>query len=193
MLDANGAVRPVYGVAGSVTVGEPIATGILSIACSRKICLKTDIAALLALDEEAAFVYFQESKQLARWHAGQLDSIDFVPGGDVLSLRVSSGVLEFAVRRDGGVWIMRGQDVIDSLPDDAGPVMLLTNGVLFANAEALVLRRPDGTEVRFDIKGVEALFFIGEGYVQARVGLSTYALRIEPGREQIFLLPEAPP
>lgn len=208
MLDANGATRPVYGVAGSVTLGDVVATDVLSTACSQQLCLtKTDSSiisltqsidappgpAVFALDGDAAFVYFPQSNQLARWHDGQLDLLDFDVDGEILSLRAVEGTLEFAVRRRTGVSIVRdGNTVVDSLPRATKLVMLLKSGVLFSAEDGLVLRRPDGSWVRFVVKGVQALLALGEDYVQIRAGGSTYALRITPGREQLFLIPELP-
>lgn len=227
MLDAAGAIRPVHGIAGSVTLGEPLATGVLSSACSRQLCLsKTDSAilfgdrvtnapsgpALFALDGGAAFVYFPQSKQLARWthttpsghgseteprpegaDAPYLDFVNFDTPGEILSLRVVKDALEAAVRREDGIWILRGNAVIDALPDAPGPVMLLADGALFATADAVVLRRPDRVEVRFDLAGAEKFIALNDGYVQIRAGLVTYALRVEAGRERLFVLPEPPP
>jgi hypothetical protein len=208
MLDATGATRPVYGVAGSVTLGDVAATGVLSTACSQKVCLaKTDSSiisltqsidappgpALFALDGDAAFVYFPQSNRLARWHDGQLDPLDFDVDGEILSLRAVQGTLEFAARRRTGVWIVRdGNSVVDSLPRATKLVMLLKSGVLFSVEDGLMLRRPDGAWVRFVVRGVEALLALGEDYVQIRAGGSTYALRVTPGREQLFLIPEPP-
>src|SRR5713101_6330173 len=86
MPDQNGAARPVEGVAGSVTLGDAIANGVMSLGCSKRLCLvKTDASivsssgeaadappgpALFALDGNSAFVYFEHSQRLARWHQG---------------------------------------------------------------------------------------------------------------------------
>ena len=209
MLDANGVTRALYGIAGSTTLGDPIASGVLSSACSKRLCLaKTDAAiissgesidappgpALFALDHDAAFVYFPQTKQLARWHDGRLDPVDQNVAGEVLSIRESEGGVEFAVRRDDGTAIVRADNgVIDSLPDATGAVMLLDRGrVLFSTVDAVMLRRADGSQIRFEIAGAEAFLALGEGYVQVRAGSSTYAIRLEAGQEKMFLLPEAP-
>jgi len=117
MLDANGVVRTVYGIASSVTVGDAETTGVLSSACSSTLCLaKTDAGivstsgiaaapagpALFAFDGAVAWIWFQESRQLARWteaaewnpdrHGGNID-------GEVLSIGVNAGSVQFAVRR----------------------------------------------------------------------------------------------
>ena len=214
MLDSNGAARPVYGVVGSVTLGGTTATGVLSIACSRQLCLmKTDSAiqssagaisappgpAVFGLDQAAAYVYFPESRQLARWHDTQLDWIPWDLPGEVLSLQAVSGSVHAAVRLNRQVSIVHlalddgSLAVLDGLPDTASAVMLLGSGVLYADPDKVVLRRPDGTEQLFEVKAANAFFALGDGYVEIRAGPSTFALRIDPGRERLFLLPEPVP
>jgi hypothetical protein len=210
MLDADGAARAVYGVPGSATLGEVLATGVLSFGCSRVVCLlKTDSSvvsmseagtqatdappgpALFSVEGDRALVYFPWSRQLARWHRGQLDYLEF--SAEVLAMREAKGSVELAVRSGGRVAIVRDGEVLEFLPDDAEPVLLLGDAVLFATGDALVLRRPDGTETKFDVTDVDALFLLGDRFVQVNAGGLKYALRVEPGREGLFLLPEAPP
>jgi hypothetical protein len=218
MLDHHGAARPLYGVAASVTLGAATATNILAIACSRRWCLmKTDSTllspigaaaappghALIALDGGSAFVYFTRTRQLARWHEGQLDPIPWEfpaePISDeILSIRAGpAGTLDAAVRRDGSVSIARitladGSAIVTgSLPDGAGPVLLHAGGIIFADGDKIVLRHPDGSELSFPVTGAQAIFLVGDRYAQIRAGNFDYALRVDPGREQLFLLPEA--
>jgi hypothetical protein len=219
MLDSSGAARPVYGVPGSVTLGDAAATGVLASACSRQLCLlKIDSAllsaagsipapagpAVFALDGVEAFVYFPESQQLAHWHGGQLDSTPLNVEGKILSLRVEgraeSGKIEAVIRRGERVSIERispdgaNLGITGSLPDDTRAAMLTgAGGVVFANRDTLVLLHADGTETRFEVAGAQAMFALGDGYVEVRAGSSTYAVRVDPGQERIFLLPEVPP
>jgi hypothetical protein len=220
MLDHAGAARPVYGVTASVTLGNPIATEALAIACARRLCLiKTDSAilassgavpatpaprgpALIAIDDDSAWVYFITAKKLARWRNGQLDPVPFeLPGGgtsgEILSILAGpSGTLDTVFRRDRRVYLVRitladGNAIVTgSLPDDTGPVLLTGSGIVFANRDQITVRRPDGSAVSFPLTGAQAIFQLGERYVQARAGGVDYALRIDPGREQLFLLPE---
>jgi len=75
IVDANGAVRPIYGIAASVTLGDPEITGVLSASCSRKFCLaKTETSlvsaggniaapagpALFAFDGDGAYIWFPQ-------------------------------------------------------------------------------------------------------------------------------------
>ena len=203
MVDRDGSARPVYGIAGSATLGDAVATGALASACTRRLCLiKTESSVIGSSGETAdapagpalvapPFIYFERSRQLARWHDGQIEPIDFAVDGRVLSLRVADdGAIELAVARDDGVWLVHGDGtVIDSLP--AGPLILVKRGVIFANSDSVVLLRADGTEVRFEIAGAENFFALGDGYVGVRTADATWAVRIETGRA--FLLPEAAP
>jgi hypothetical protein len=208
MLDSSGRVRLVYGLPGSITLGPATLSGILSTACSAKLCLaKTESGiwsasgttpapngpAIFALDGAAAFVYFPESRQFARWHEGQLDFLDFNIDGEVLSLRTTKeNTIEVAVRQRNQVQIVSPElEVIDSLPANTRVVMLIKGGVLYATGDTVILQWSDGTETQFQASGVEAAFALGDGYVELRAGASTYAVRVERGREQLFLLPES--
>ena len=119
--------------------------------------------------------------------------------------------------------VRNGDAMVQSLHSAAGSfgrvgsVLLLPSGVLFTTSEGLILRRPDASEIVFAIGRVgpepgEAghvgtepiedkhvtLSWLGENYVQVRVrgplgNDSNYALRIDPGHERLFLLPEPQP
>jgi hypothetical protein len=195
MLDRAGAVRPVIGVAAAVTAGDPVATGAISMGCSRFCLIKTALAIVSATgsvdapEGPALFdgerIYFPQTGQLVRWHDDHLDWIDFHVSGEILSIR---GDL-FAVRHDDGVWIVReGDAVIDAISDATGPVMLLDRAVLYAAGDELVLRRADRSEVRFALAGVVGLSRLGAGYIQISTAGSIFAMRVD--RQQIFQLPE---
>ena len=169
MLDTNGSVRPVYGAAGSATLGDPVLTGVLSFGCSARLCLMKTEAAIVASDGTSAaaptgmalftmhgtsaYIYFSDTRQWARWRDGQLEWIDFVPG------------------------------------EAAGTTMTLENGTISAAADHIALVRLDGSELDFAVAGVQQFFAMGRGYVQAVTGAGMWILRVEPGLEQIFLLP----
>jgi hypothetical protein len=174
MLDADGALRPVYGAAASATLGDPLLTGVLSFGCSARLCLfKTDTAiiasdgtsaaapmgtAIFAMDGSSAYVYFPGSEQWARWHDGQLEWIDFAPDEAV----------------------------------STGTVMQLEDGALTVTADHIALVRGDGSELDFEVANVQQFFAMGKGYVQVVAKTGLWILRVEPGREQIFLLPGIP-
>jgi hypothetical protein len=200
MLDPNGAVRTVYGIASSVTVGDTEMTGVLSSGCSNTLCVaKTEASivsaagstdapagpALFAFDGDAAIVWFPQSRQFARWVNGALNMSDAAINEDVLSIGVSAGVVQFAVRRLSGVWIVN-QDgsVLDSLPRSTGPVMLIPGGAVYATNAEIVIRN-----IRIPLGGVTSLSQMSESYLQVRAGGVDYSLRIDQGRETLFQLP----
>jgi hypothetical protein len=200
MLDANGAVRTVYGIAASVTLGDPEITSVLSQACSKNFCLaKTGTSilspsgtvdapagpALFAFTGEAAFVWFPQSRQLAQWQNGVLTSIDSTVDGEVLSLRASGGSVVLAVRRQSGEWLVNPDgSVADSLPRSSGPLMLIPDGAVYATRNEIVIR-----DQRIPLDRVTAFSQMAPGYLQVRAAGIDYALRIEKGREMLFQLP----
>ncbi len=202
MLSRDGSARDVLGVAGSVTLGDPVMTGVLSMGCSRTTCLfKTDSAivsatgsvdaptgpAIFSFDAAGALVYFRETRQLARWQNDSLTPLDFDVSGEIIA--IGDGL--FAVPRATGVWIVRdGDRAVQSLPHGTRAVLLFNGGILFATSHALVLRRPDASEQSFAVDGVESLSWLGENYVQVRTHRLSYALRIDAGHERMVLLPE---
>jgi hypothetical protein len=199
MLDANGAVRTVYGIAASVSLGDPEITGVLSQGCGKDFSLAktaTSIvsssgsvdapagAALFAFASDAAFVWFPESRQLAEWQNGVLTSIDSTIDGEVLSMRSSAGSVEFAVRRSSGVWLVKPDgSAVDSLPS-SGPLMLIPGGVVYATRDEMVIR-----DLRIPLDRVTSFSRMAADYLQVRAGGVDYALRIEKGRETLFQLP----
>jgi hypothetical protein len=207
MLDANGAVRTVYGIASSVTLGDAETTGVLSSACSNTFCLaKTDSSivsasgtvdapagpALFAFDGATAWIWFPESRQLAHWSNGALEprlsgavSLRGDPDAEVLSIGVTSGSVQFAIRRWSGVWIVN-QDgsVACGLPRDVSAVMLIPGGVVYATRTGIAIH-----DLEIPLEGVKAFSWMSASYLQVRAGGAIYALRIDPGRETLFQLP----
>jgi hypothetical protein len=232
MLDENGAVRTVYGIAASVTVGDAEITGVLSSACSNTFCLaKTETSivsasgsvaapsgpALFAFNGGRAFVWFPQSRQLAEWQDGALTYCPLPDGrgslagsrqsdagtvpppnpdcqggdvdGDVLSIGMNAGAVQFAVRRRSGVWIVNlDGGLAGSLPRSTGPVMLIPGGAVYATESALVIR-----DVQFPLAGVTAFSQMAGSFLEVRAGGIDYALRIDQGRETLFQLPGARP
>jgi hypothetical protein len=205
MVDANGAVRTVYGIASSVTIGDVEASGVVSAGCGKFCLVKTETGivstagsvdapggpALFAFDGDGAIVWFSRARQLARWHEGVLDVCPLPDGrgsGDaetVLSIGVSGGAVRFAVRRRNGVWIIN-QDgsMAGSLPRATGPVMLIPGGVVYATRSEIVIG-----DVRLALDGVTSFSWMSQSYLQVRAGGVDYSLRIEAGHVTLFQLP----
>ncbi|MEO8052854.1 MAG: hypothetical protein ABI833_20785 [Acidobacteriota bacterium] len=208
MLDTKGRARPVSGMPAAAIAGDPWFDGaVISLACAEQGCVaKTEAAlftpagvvvdappgaAIIALDPAspgAAYVYFVESGRLARWTGSQLIPLDFARDGDVLSIRAVAGGFEYAVSRDGEVWIGA-----KSLGPANSVLLLDGGGVLLARGGQVCLLRPDGTETDFAVAGaggfVGGFLRMSDRYVQVITDAGMWALDVEPGHEQIFLLP----
>ena len=191
IVDSSGSLRAVQGVAGNFLLGPPMATGVLSAACSEQLCLaKTDSKILSAtgqvdappgpaefgFDRDTTVIFFPASQTFVRWRDDTLELLDWTADGEVLSMRVGDNGIEIALRRD---WI----GVTNGL------VLLLKEGVLFATADELVLRHRDASETRFELTGAETITSMGPHYAAIRAGALTFALRLDPGHEQLFVLP----
>jgi hypothetical protein len=204
MIDGQHLLRPVYGASGSFSVEAPSVGRVLSSACSRALCLAKTEAGLvssggvtlaplgdakIALDAAGATIYFPQIGQFGRWQNGSLTMLNLSVDGTVLSLR--SAPLNLALERWGTIWIVAQEgSILDSLPADAGPVLLLPESIAYATPDALVLRKSDATELRFPAPGIIELTLLGDGYVEAVAGDILYALRTFAGREQLFQLPQ---
>ena len=200
IVDSSRDLRPVQGVAGSFLLGSASMSGVVSAACSEQLCLiKTDSKiisatgeteappgpAIFGLSGAEAIVFFPEVHTFARWHNDVLDPLDWVVEGEVLSIRLT----EIAVRMDGKSRIVHPDgSVVGSLADATGPVLLLPKGVVFATRDEIVLRQDD-RDVRFALADVQSITAMGAHYTAIRAGGTIYALRIDPGRESLFLLP----
>jgi hypothetical protein len=213
VVDASGALRPVQGVAGSFLLGPATVPGVLSAACSQRMCLaKTDSKILSATGETnappgpavfdldgSAIVYFPKARTFARWHDDSLDPLDWATdywkdAGEVLSILVRGGETEIAVRRDENVWIVHPDgSVVDGIHHVSGPVLLLKEGLIYATPDELVLRHSDASEVRFELMGADSISALGPRYAAIYAGDAAYALRTEPGSEKLFQLPGNPP
>jgi len=195
IVDAAGNLRTVQGVAGNFLLGPAMASGVLSAACSEQLCLaKTNSKILSATGEvdappgpavfgwhgETAVIFFPESRAFARWSDNTLQPFDWTVEGEVLSIHLGDDSIEIALRTD---WAA----------ETDGAVLLLPKGVLFATQEELILRRAGRSELRFELAGAEAITPMGPNYSAIRAGAAIYALRTEPGHEQLFLLPGGSP
>ncbi len=171
--------------------------------------------AWIAISGTSAFVFFPASQQLAVWNNGQLTPIAFASGGEVLSLRATDGGFDYAVRRDDGVWIERyligdgSSTALGSLSDAHDPsdlVMLVSDATLIAGQNHVSIVRADGTKSSFLLAGATQFLQMSGSYVEIVTGGSSgtagarvpnesamWVLRIDPGHEQLAMLPGAPP
>jgi hypothetical protein len=202
IIDSNGSLRSVFGIAASFSLGDPEAA-VLSAGCSNDLCLwKTETSlvsasgavdapagpALFAFDGANAFVWFSQSRQLAQWQNGALTFVDVSVDGEVLSIRANGGFVQFAVRRRTGVWIVN-QDggAVGALPRSIGPVMLIPGGAVYLARGELVVG-----SARFPLEGVTAFSQMSGSYLQVRANGVDYALLFTIGQEALFQLPGVP-
>jgi hypothetical protein len=206
MVDGFAHARPVFGVSASVSLGEAFAGAVVASSCSDSWCIfKTRDAigaggvltkappgpALLAIDGATALMYFPLFHMLARWRDGTLEPVAMNVTGTIVGLRSNAGLAQFAVRRNAVTWIVDADNqAIDSIPSASGPVILLPGATIYTDGDDVVLRRADGSELRFPAPGARSFLAMATNYVQIRAGQSSYALRIDPGHERIFELPE---
>ncbi|MEQ1946030.1 MAG: hypothetical protein ABL995_02505 [Bryobacteraceae bacterium] len=128
MRDGNSALRPVYGVAASATLGDPVTENVDTFACSNARCFLQSAGTVLTLDadglrsiadaangplaltNEGALLYSSQTGELLRWApATGWTASAFAIDGLVLSLRSAGGGIgdgiDVALRRDGGLWL----------------------------------------------------------------------------------------
>jgi len=171
MLDSNGVVRPVYGTAPSATLGDPVMTGVLSFGCSAQMCLMKTEVAIIASDGTSAAA----------------------PAGTaIFTMHGASAYIYFPGSEQWAHWQDGQLEWIDFVPDESrstGTVMPLEDGVIVATADHIALVRRDGSELDFDVADVQQFFAMGKGFVQVVTDAGMWNLRVEPGAEQICLLP----
>ena len=207
MIDRAGVARPVFGVASSVTAGDPVAAGVMASSCSAQLCLfktRSEIVwaggqtkapsgpAIFSINGASAIVYFSKGREWARWEDGKLTRLDLKIAGQILSVLALAGGMRIAVIRNGAASVVdENGAVLDSIP--GATVLLTAEGVIYVDQDSLVLRRADWSELRWPLAGIEGFSIMGDGYVQVRAAGGSYALRVVAGREQLFALPEVAP
>lgn len=78
----------------------------------------------------------------------------------------------------------------DPLPSDTARPGTVAADLAWIDADSVVLQTKQGPK-RFDAPGASSLFVIGPTFIGARSDTTTYAIRIEPGKERLYVLPEA--
>lgn len=158
-----------------------------------------------ATDGSPALAYFEQSKTLLIWdgHTFQTSGPSGTPAPLAIAT-VTSKQAEFIVQRDTGLWqlgieVATGATVSQTaLPGITAPVLLpASGGVVYRDAQGLVVRKPDGSEKHIAAHLPESLAFsqMGNGWIQI-TDLATgrlSAVNVQPGHEQYYLLPEVRP
>ena len=208
MLDPHGDARVVWGVARSATLGGPILSGVLSMACAQATCVAKTAAALVSPSGTTvnappgpaifggSYIYFPEPRQLFYWQDGALAPVAFTPGGDMLALRANGDGIDYAVERGGATWVEHWARLDNSLrvvgayaPVNAA-LLTDTATVLAASDEVHVIGA-DGTDTIIPVAGVEALIAMGGDYVELVTARDQWAMDLRTG--SVFLLPGLAP
>jgi hypothetical protein len=218
--DADGTLRPVYGVAGNFILGPAISDKVISQAFSGSLGLLKTESTLAAFDGEgkmlatidaaagpalfafspdglAALAYVPSSNTLVEWKAGQLVTMPFHPElGTVLAVALSNAFeASLIVQREDGIWEVQSTSQ-NALADVTAPVLALASGELvYSDARGIVLRNPESTEVHIaaQLPTKFSLQQMDSEWVQLS-DLATprrFAIRVVPGREGFYQLPQA--
>ncbi len=227
ILDGHGEIHIVNGLAGNFLLRSAVASGIVSAAYSGSFGLLKSDSALTVINSEGrpvasiaatqgpalfafsssgspALAYFEQSKTLYLWNGGA-----FRPGPvinqDILSIAsLNSTEAVLIVQREGGLWEL-GIDIATgairsqtALPGISAPVMIpASGGVVYRDAEGVVVRREDGSEKHISVHLPASLAFnqMGDGWIEI-TDLATgrlFGVNIQPGHERSYLLPEVRP
>jgi hypothetical protein len=216
---ADGTLRPVYGVAGNFILGPSVAGKVISQAFSGslgllktestlvafngqgKVLATTDASAGPALfafspDGSTALAYVASSNTLIEWSAGRFEAVPFHPEPDpILAVAVPNPLeASLIVQREGEIWEVASASQ-RALVGVTAPVLALASGELvFRDANGIVLRKPDNSEVHIAAR-LPAKFSLQQmdgGWVQLS-DLATprrFAIRVVSGREGFYQLPE---
>lgn len=163
--------------------------------------------ALFAFTEEGApaFVYLPESQTLLQWKTDRFESailaLDQSDGTVLAIASPAPGRVSLVLKRADGTCVLdlSGEGQF-ALPAMDGPVWLRNDGaVLYATTEGLILRHRDGAEQAVGGTALqpERLSFEQMSrdwvHVTAPDSAHHYAVRLTPGHEQTYELPEAQP
>lgn len=148
------------------------------------------------------FVYLTQPQTLLKWNDDRLTpaplDLDHLGGAVQAIASPDRDRAAVVVKRDDGLWLVDldlGTQTF--LPGIDGPVVLRNHGtLLYAGANGLILRQADRSEQALEGAVAAASFeLMGKDWVHLteRDSSRHFAVRLEPGREQLFQLPEGQP
>ena len=155
-------------------------------------------------DGAPALVYLPSNNTLIEWAAGKFEILPYRPGpGIVLAIALPNAFeASLVVQRSDGIWQVQlpfTRSRIDSqkaVPGVTAPVLAIASGdLVYADAKGIVLRKPDNSELHIAVQ-LPAKFSLTQmdsDWVQLSDLASPrrYAVRLTPGREGFYQLPEA--
>jgi hypothetical protein len=161
--------------------------------------------ALFAFSNEGApaFVYLVQSQTLQQWQSDHFEPAPFAAdqvNGVVLAIASPGpGRLTLIAKRDDGMWTVDLSGASQFLiPPVDGPVLLRNDGsLLYATVEGFVLHHADGTDQAVGGPGLQPVSLGFEQMAQDWIhvteqnSLRHFAIRLTPGHEQTYQLPEA--
>ncbi len=155
-------------------------------------------------DRVTALVYVPSDNSLIEWAGGKFEILPFRPEPDIVVAIALPNAFEASliVQRSNGIWQVQlpfTRSRINSqkaLPGVRAPVLALASGdLVYADANGIVLRKPDNSELHIPGKlpAQFALTQMDSDWVQLSDLASPrrYAVRITAGREGFYQLPEA--
>ena len=150
-------------------------------------------------DGAPAFVYLAQSRTLLKWNTDRLEpapfNVDLLQGPVQTIASPTPDRVSAIVKRDDGLWLIDFVSATQTpLPEIDGPVLLRNDGaLLYTRPHLLVLRQPDQSEQTIELSvAVTAFESMGQDWVHLTAPEASlhFALRLEPGREQLYQLPE---
>lgn len=221
VLAADGSVREVRGAAGSFVLGDADAGGARRVASSGSLTVikladsvrvapgvafdapAGDALFGFSLDGRTAFAYFPPAAAFARITPTALDALPVnaaLVAGEVVALAGGEDGLDVYVRRPGGLHALRvrlSDGAIEgdvALGIDARIGVALAGGrFVYVDESRIVVREVDGGERSVVLDGpVSALAVMGDGWVHARAGGMSVAVRVLRDAIAPFFVPEAP-
>jgi len=217
---ADGTLRPVYGVAGNFILGPSVKAKVISQAFSGSLGLLKTAATLEAFDAQGrvlasmdtvagpalfafsadgvtALAYIETSDTLVEWRDGRFGAVQFRPEpGPVVAIAMPNAFeAALIIARNGDLWELRASS-LKALPKVTAPVLVLASGgLLFKDTNGIVLRKPDNSEVHIagQLPAKFSLEQMDQGWVQLSDvdGARRFAIRVSPGHEGFYQLPEA--
>jgi len=155
-------------------------------------------------DGVIALAYLPSSNTFIEWTGGQFTTLPFRPEQDLVLAIALPNAFEASlfVQRSDGIWQIQfpfTRSRVNSqkaLPGVTAPISALPTGdLVYAGANGIVLRHPDGSELRITAQLPAAFSFsqMDSDWVQLTDLASPrrYAIRLTQGREGFYQLPEA--
>lgn len=157
-------------------------------------------------DGSPAFVYLANSNLLFQWYGTGFQMVPFdcqlFPSSAVVAISAPDRWhVAFLIQRDHGlgevrVLIETGEsDSQSALPGVRAPALRLSSGeLIYTDANGIVIRRAEATEIHLNaqLPASFALAQMGAGWVELSdlASSARFAIRVTPGHEGLYFLPE---